>query len=150
MKWQLVLVCAIAGILLAGCGDQKPDNPNVGGAEEATTPAQGLAAANQAYAAAEKAFEGGNAETIGTALLDLDRKVGALAGAVSEVDTKAAEDARQAGNPEPAKLMSALQPAMVACGEAVAAIAPPNNDVAAAKAQMPAIKAALDALQGKL
>jgi len=149
MRWQWLLVLVVAG-LLVGCGEERDVPAQPTDAEEAPTPAAGLAKATEAYAAAEQAYQGGDLEEIRKTTMALSRALGSLTGAVTQKDTEAGEEARKAGKQAPPLLMDLLGPGMKACDDALAAILPPNDDVAAAKQALPSIKAALDALQGKL
>ncbi|MCK4300035.1 MAG: hypothetical protein KAX80_10910 [Planctomycetes bacterium] len=146
MKWHWLFVGLVAGAVLLGCGEGRtypePETEVVAG-----TPKAALEAVDVAVANLEKALEGSDLEATRDAARAVTRKLGSVASFLSEMDTKAGNEARKAGTTPGPQAMDKLQPALIAADEAFSAVLPPGNDVAKAKELIPQIKSGVDAVR---
>jgi len=146
MKWHWLVVGLAAGALLLGCeGGRQPVE-----IEEEPIPATAqtaLQAVDTAVADFEKALDGTDIEATRQAAKTVTRKLGSLASFLSDMDLKAAEDARKAGTQPPPAVTAKLRPAITAADEAFGALVPPTDDVAKAKELLPQIKSGVDAVR---
>ena len=146
MKWHWLFVGVVAGALLLGCGKRREYEPPEMEVAVSTAKAA-LEAVDTAVANLEKALEGSDIEATRDAARAVTRKLGSLASFLSEMDTKAGDDARKAGTTPPPAVMGKVQPALIAADEAFSAVLPPDNDVAKAKELVPQIKSGVDAVR---
>ena len=146
MKWHLLLVGLVVGVMLLGCGETRPPvevPPQV----LPKTIEQGLAEADASIASLEKALEGSDLEAIRLATNDVTKKLGGLASLLTADHLKAVEDARKAGTQAPPDPMAKLGPSIQAAGDAFTAVVPPNSDISKVKELLPQIKSGVEAMR---
>ena len=146
MKWHRLLVVLVVGAALLGCTEEKV-LPPLEKEPVTATPESALDLADKAVADLEKALEGTDLDAVRLAARATSRAVGAVAGHVETLDTKLAQEAREAGETQPVLLMSKLRAALRASDQALDAVMPPRDDVAQVREAVPQIKSALAAVR---
>ena len=150
MRWQWLVVCLAAAVVLAGCERTTIEPPKPPPPKAFPTAKAALAAVDKSVAALDAALDaGGDAEGMldaaRAAMLDID----ALGGFIHAVDEKALAQ-YQEGQPVPPMLMSKFGGASVRMGEAMDALVPPDTNVAKAKLAVADVKKCVDAVRGSI
>lgn len=140
MRWQWLVVCLVAGIVLVGC-EQKEKLPTPELETEFLTAKAALAAVDKSMAEVDKAFESGDVDAIRKALGDADKDLGGLGMCIAEMDL-AAEEAGQ-----PAGLLLSKYAPTDRMADAIVGLIPPSNDVAGARMAVADVKKAVEAVR---
>ena len=140
MRWQWLVVCLVAGIVLVGC-DQRPEPPPPEVDTDYPTAKAALAAVDKSMAEVDKAFESGDVDAIRKALGAADKDLGGLGVFIAEMDLAAEE----AGGP--AGLLLGKYIGTDRMADAIVGLIPPSNDVAGARMAVADVKKAVEAVR---